>query len=713
MALFIGVAVVCARASGSEANRVTPRPALDALAPAAWEFPESPVRVRLRVPAVQTTPSAGVLAIVPDGGRLPGPYALPRVVDGAGRPLACGLVWHNPAEGLGVVFAPPADGVARLYLSPSAVPPPDCPESLKPGLLLYTKPVAAPSLEKAAALTKERPPGRSAILTHVGRIGHTENPAGPDTNYVSWYHGHFTVKSPLVRRFATVSDDGSELMVDGATVVKWDGIHGRGGPRDPLHTGELKLTAGEHRLDYLHFQGDGSAEAHALQANAVGGDFTTVSTAAMDASIPAHVVRTERRDGGPVATIVGRNAAAGYLWFGESPLLLFELVAEREGLPENAVVSWEFDDGRRVSGNKAVRLVEGDSGGTVTLRVSSGGKVGTCTMALTCWSPPPAHDVNQPKVAEAWKAAFAESAASVPTGTEPAKGWSESHWRTLLAVGGDLAEVAGRSPRAVSSLATPVRILVEDARIAAARRRGDVSATCALLAELESGAPDAGRRRALRERRVEALVVAGDADAPAEVARLLESAPDDRARRTARLLAGDVARLSGKIDEARIAYAQAEALSSTVVPGQTGKRVARVRGAGEDAGWRVGVIRSAAYPETLRSLLDAGAADEAADVLRRWAHEAPPDKLGGDMPLAEARLLAMQGEVVAAERLLAVVTRRDPPLRNTPEMLALRIRLLTTLRRADAARDVAAELVARFPGHPAAFDSLPQSPRKP
>lgn len=705
-----------ARAAPRKAAPETPPQTASGEQSAPWEVADAPLRLLLRVPDAPASPEAGALVIVHDGGRLPGPYALPNVRDGEGRPLACAVVWHNPAEGLGVVFAAPADGEARLYLTPSAYPPPRIPDSLRPGLLLYTKNVAAPSLAEAVRLASEQPPGRTGIMVRAERIGHLENPAGADTDYVSWYTGHFTAKARADAAFATVSDDGSSLLIDGRTALTWDGTHGRGGPRDPLHRCTVALAPGPHRIDYLHFQGQGNAEANALRDTGPHGAFETIRADALDISATALVVRTERHDGAPVADFTGHNTPHGYLWFGENPLLLFNLAADTANLPPDADFLWELPGGARRRGPRAAVTAVGETGIPVKLTVTAGGR-SSCTLTLRAWSPPPQRRIEDRAESARWLDALRESLAGEPDGAEPAAAWAPEHWETLLALGDVhpesdvLREAATRSPKALRALPARLRHAVQDALIEDAHRRDDGPGVSALLDAFAEGETDAARRFALGEARVNALLrrTPDIPSARTAAAALKNLAKDEPRRRRTELLQGDVERMAGDIPAARAHYSAAIRPPSVEPPPRRPRKNAKEDEAPEDAAWRIALIRSATQPARLRTMLDAGAREEAARALREWEDEAPLDKLGGDMPYAEARLLELKGDAPAADRLLAAVTRRDPPARNTPELLALRIRLLRKTGREETAREVAARLVALYPGHPAAFGALPQN----
>jgi recombinational DNA repair ATPase RecF len=59
------------------------------------------------------------------------------------------------------------------------------------------------------------PPGRDATLGTVPLIGQQQNPFGPDTDYSAWYTGSLQIPAAGRYYFATISDEGSTVRIDG------------------------------------------------------------------------------------------------------------------------------------------------------------------------------------------------------------------------------------------------------------------------------------------------------------------------------------------------------------------------------------------------------------------------------------------------------------------------------------------------------------------
>ena len=68
------------------------------------------------------------------------------------------------------------------------------------------------------------------------------------------FTGYIAAPDTGLYTFATTSDDGSELLIDGQLVVDHDGFHG-----DSERSGTVGLVAGTHRIEVRFFQGTGPA----------------------------------------------------------------------------------------------------------------------------------------------------------------------------------------------------------------------------------------------------------------------------------------------------------------------------------------------------------------------------------------------------------------------------------------------------------------------
>jgi hypothetical protein len=193
-----------------------------------WPVAPAELRFELEITSQPSEPCAGVVVLLPDGGLLPRAAPGATVLDAAGNELPNECLWHNPAEGLALVFTPPANGKkvwvyfrsAGMLRSPTATSP------FCPSLVLYTQ-IGKASLDVARQLARENPPGHAARAGLVDRIASTDNPFGPDDSYSSYFTGWLKPTQSGAYYLATISDDGSECTVDGRVVASWPGTHTR------------------------------------------------------------------------------------------------------------------------------------------------------------------------------------------------------------------------------------------------------------------------------------------------------------------------------------------------------------------------------------------------------------------------------------------------------------------------------------------------------
>jgi hypothetical protein len=68
-------------------------------------------------------------------------------------------------------------------------------------------------------------------------------------------------------KFASLSDDGARLLIDGTAVITDDTLHGAGFPGD-VKTGTIHLTPGYHPIEYMFFERGGGASGELWLADA-------------------------------------------------------------------------------------------------------------------------------------------------------------------------------------------------------------------------------------------------------------------------------------------------------------------------------------------------------------------------------------------------------------------------------------------------------------
>ena len=97
------------------------------------------------------------------------------------------------------------------------------------------------------------------------------------TNRFEWfaiqYTGKIWVDKPGSYRFATLSDDGSKIYIDGKQVVDNDGLH----PPN-IEKGMVKLAEGIHTIQVTYFQGPGTTLAMMIEVARPGEDWRVFDT---------------------------------------------------------------------------------------------------------------------------------------------------------------------------------------------------------------------------------------------------------------------------------------------------------------------------------------------------------------------------------------------------------------------------------------------------
>ncbi len=192
-------------------------------------------------------------------------HQVPRVTDPGGDVvpffwefLEGGTGWRilsrpDPSGFLTVTAQPPEAGRGRMVE-----------ESPQRGLLLTVggnrSGASLMTVEAFAERFEGLPERRRA---HVPNIDQVENPLGDNLHFLSVYRGPLLAPVDGDYVFATNSDDGSFVKINGAVVAAWPGGHDMEVPNKPAvnrweHRGTIALQQGLHWVEYLHQQGGGA-----------------------------------------------------------------------------------------------------------------------------------------------------------------------------------------------------------------------------------------------------------------------------------------------------------------------------------------------------------------------------------------------------------------------------------------------------------------------
>ena len=707
----------------------------------AWLEDKAPLRFEVEIASPPSTPEAGVIAVIQDGGLLPRPVPDPVVYDADGKLLASEVLWHNPAVGLAVVFAPPPGNKAVIYLKGGpSLPNGRGPAPFNPGLLLFTRETPLASLELAEKVPGTLAGSADTLMGLVPDIGQRENLFGNDDHYISYYTGWIKRGKAGRVYFATISDEGSELRVDGKPVASWPGLHTRHDGAKGQFGGWVELTAGLHRIDYFHFAKGSNPEAQAAWKipGETSGDLPLqIPPGAFVHSGSAELTAAAFRDGRPVAAAKGNSQAVSYFWFLNAPVNLYHLEAALTGgNPADTVYTWSFDQDRHATGATVDWLVDGSAASTVELTAANKQGASRVTVPVfSCRSPEKAH---VPSLADriAYRTALLALCRAAAPDKDPCAYWSADLWATLVAVsepyrGYDLLRaIFSRSPTALKVLKPSDRQFLEDVLIGVMRIVSPKDVAQWINRFVEAEADQTVRRQLKLELFDFTLYDQHDVAAARTLAAdLVASAlsPEDGA--LAQIRQGDVERAAGNIEEATRLYSTAQdryrdAVSSSMAlrstrtttvarphgpergekPVAGGSRPAAsavtLRAASQS--WKTFAVQEASFLATARNLIKQGDLFEARDVLRKWELEVPLCKLSGDYPLAEAEYYMAAQHYVRALAGLQIYRKGVDVSSSLPEAMDLEMECLRQLKKEVEAKELAKDIIKRFPNHPVA-----------
>ncbi|MCS7048591.1 MAG: hypothetical protein NZ483_04775 [Verrucomicrobiae bacterium] len=648
--------------------------------PVPWHVPSADVRFELEITHQPSEACAGIVVAIPDGGLVPRGHARAVVVDEVGQELPSASLGHEPRRHHRLVFTAPAGGRrAWVYFQPGM--PRAVGTEFCPSLLMYTRAGAA-SLDVARQLNGGDDGGQ------VANIARRDNPFGPEDRYSSAHVGFLNITHPGRYYLATISDDTSEVRVNGRTVASWPAQRARREGQRGEFGDWVELEAGRHRIEYFHFQNGGDQEIHLVWRTPDMGEQAlpvTVPASAFVQSGRAHVVRAEGRDGAPLAWF--EFGAESYVWYGSRPLNLFSLRAAVTG-------QWELA-GLRVTADRLHWVFEGDGPHEVTFQVGRS----RCTLPVGFGNPPARVSFDNSRQRRIYGEALRARCQAVSAPRRPRADWTDSFWESLLALvapgeaRGLFDEVMGRSRTEVLALKPSDRWTLEDHYwhlLCAAAAGGDRAAARTALEWAERFLREERenpRRFHWQLARVEfTMYELDDVETARQMIRDLRdlaNAAGAEARLTWQVRQGDIERLAGQLDRARQLYSAAQ------------DEAARGR-----RDWRAAAVRQASYHEEVRSALAQGAWSEARHRLAQWERELPMSKMEGDFILAEARYwMAMELPHRALRQLFAFrqQTELSPFL---PAAMQLERDCLIALKRYEELGPLVTDMQKRFPTLP-------------
>jgi hypothetical protein len=710
-------------------------------ADAAWAVPGAALRVDVSVTRNPNHPDLGVFVKIPNGGLLPGKFHIPDARDAQGKPLDCVIVADSPTDGFGVLFAKPADGTsASVYITPSAnAPQRPAGARIYPATFFFSKNGNA-SLEAAKRMERDYPPapGASFDVWNYG-IGSMVNPFGPDDDFSTWIVSALVLEKKERIYFCTISDEGSEFAIDGKTVHSWPGIHTRQGGTKGQHGAWVELGPGLHRIDYFHFEKTGPQEINLCwkRPGMETKDDLPEHVSGLARSGAADITRITFKDGRAAGVILGNSERLGYYWIGDKPLVLFALSYGAVTPSATQSVNWEFPPNKRISAPAIDWLVSGDPDGIsfpATLAVSNAAGIARTTVRMRTFWTPPALSLDTKNDRLIVRKALYDLIRSVPAPADPCADWSDDHWGMLIELlepykaGPILMELFSRGfDGALQKRPPEQRWTLEDRFIETLRLQRNDKQLLDWISRLEKNERNSARKFRWKDERVCACLfdINDPAAAKHELAFLKETAIGPDQTQIAALRAGDVERALGNTDAAIKFYKDAQdRYRSRNKIGMAGGRLTyvgpRKKQEGADADkdsskrpkmqslaskakvddWKIYTVHDASMYATITSFIAQDALPEAFQKLADWENESPASKLSGDYPMAEAKLYLYVEDLRRAINALAVYRKNVTMSAQLADAIRLEIGCRQKLNDTKTIKELAADFIKRFPGHP-------------
>ena len=684
-------------------------------APASWPA-DGAVRFTVDIRSPPSDPCAGIVAVLPNGGILP-PNGGCLVQDEAGAELKHECVWANPREGMAIVFEAPKTGKQAwiTFSNTGVLNVPRGPSAFCAGLFLYSE-FREGQLGEARLIAKDSPAGKTARFTPIDFIGQRDNPLGPDDHFLSYYSGW--LKPPKAGDFylATISDDGSEVHVDGKLLVAWPGVHKRDAGKHGEFGKEIALAGPRHRVEYFHFEQTDAQEANLVWRGPGVSDYkglpVTVEPGGFTRSGRAEVTAVDGKNARPVAVIDATPLK--YLWFGDQPANLFKLTAAKSlSATDKTTYTWALPNGGRAEGAEALWIAEGGRPFEVGLTVSSGPLKSSARLPVYLEHSPPVASIESADDRRLFRQALLQRCRGVVAPKRPCQEWSRDLWALCVNLfepreGLDLLqEIFTRSRQDMATLDRGERARLETLFFTALRR-SDIPSALEWAEKFQKDESDNLRRFTWAMARADLLIY--DLNQPAAARTLLNTLQDAAnaagGESAARLLVrqGDIDRLAGKTDAARQWYTKS--LERWQLARKSTPAAARDRDspqpAGHAADWRSDSVQAATYYKNVKDLIGKGYTLEAQAMLEEWEVRFPFTKLSGEFARAEADFAVHAGDDARAARVLKAYRTSVDITNFLPDAMALEMECLVRLKRLDEAKAVAQDIVKRFPTHPVA-----------
>jgi tetratricopeptide (TPR) repeat protein len=681
-----------------------------------WAVKEAPIKFKVSLSGKPTENSAGYSILLPDGGILPAPFPLPRVMTEGGKELASYVMWQNRGSGTLVVFEDPGtDADLDIYVAPTDKLKTWTPQTgLTPSMFVCAE-QGADSIEAAKNLARMGAVGPKSYFQKYGTSmsplamqGDVQGRANPICYYLLAY---VVTKDPGKTLVALDSRNGSvQVRVDG------QGLNPQRVSSKLFGNGQwMNLAKGLHRVEVFCSIGLtgtsimgkeqwcvwtlGWRPPNATVAE-LGGerpkDLAAPGTSMWEGHKinPNEIVKSgsckirevKARDSGPIACM--RLDATENFWFGdELPIFTYELNAVTAGNPEDTKYVWSFGDAARAQGPKLSWFFRGGNR-EVTLTASSGKKQSVSTIPFYAYSGVKS-SMDSAITKENFRNACLNMIKAYPMDADPTATWNKSMWNCFYEVqefgkGYDLqAEVLVQRWSFFKSKISPEKQSILEDYFFHWISRADPDKAMLWLKDQEKATKDEVRRNDLKVMQAEILMYQKKnlEEAKKILKPLAYGAGDVAAIATIRL--GDIAFLEKNINDANKFWGIVQKgvkLTKDVIDGGSGvkwddsvpdldgsKKKKKKDKEPEDEGkafratttvkdkvadWRKSAVMDTSMASSVITLINQGFYAEALQELHKWERNFPMSKITGDYLIQEAKFYVAIGNIKRARGML-------------------------------------------------------------
>jgi TolA-binding protein len=617
-----------------------------------------------------------------------------RVVAPTGQVVDFAVVHATPAGQHMIVFSEPegdrGGGTYAVYFGNPAAPrvkqmPP------RTGLMLKTLEMPREMSDANwAAVEGALSRGRVYGVDFWKQVFDAFNPFGPQSRYISVYDGFLECPKAGMYKFATVSDDGSFLLVDGELVAKWPGQghdidEGRHGEKN----GQKKLTAGRHAFRYVGLAFDGPKRMAAAWMPPGGASWEIIPPSAFSSVFAAPVLATEDSTR-PVCAAFGMEEVQ-YLECADARMVAVQFTSQSGAQAgELTQWSWEFGDGLTSGERNPLHVYMLPGRYPVTHTAIAGDEISeSFTLAVEVKPLRQDQDFSLARRQRFWS--WVKDYPVDKLATRPLLAFRSflkemEEPRRLFDAGIELdRRRAHLDPAQLRAVALDVAEYYREPL-----RNWQAAEKYYLLALDQCGRQDIERRADIRFKLAELhFYYAGDAaKATAELAELRDDLPKSDAfrRRKATLQIGDIERDEGHLDAARKVYVEAES-DPAFLP--TEPRA----------------IADGRFAQQAEAELRQGDGDAALAQLDEWLWAFPTKRLDGPPVVLRLKAQMLRKEYGDVRREAATYLKFATDADCVPQVEVLAGQACAAMEEKDAAREFFQGVIEKWPESPAVAEA--------